>query len=217
MSDNKLKENKQLLNEDWSYFIGQVLPVLTIGLVAAIRVGFSLLSNNNFKQSQLSKNVYNALDDLYNDKEFVKDFVDILKKEGNLEDIVSNTINKHKDNHYKYAPKKSTSRNSIEDRRFYHNYILTTLNSGSKEWEWDAPAKRIIDNVMKSKGYRGFSKKHNFTNQDDTSMRALFYYMISRPDFAENVKKYLYTAIQQNKNVIIRAIDKSDFELPASY
>ena len=46
-------------------------------------------------------------------------------------------------------------------------------------------------------------------------MRAVLYYMISRPDFAVNVKKYLNTAVAQNKNVIIRAIDKEDFDFTA--
>jgi hypothetical protein len=212
MSDKKLKENKKVLNEDWSYFVSQILPVLTIGLIAATRIGFSLLSNTNFKDSRLSKNVYDSLDGLYKDRDFVKDFVDILKKEGNIQDIVDNIIDKHKEYHYKYAPKGNTSRNSAEDSRFYKNYIYTTLQTGRREWEWDAPVKRIIDNVIKSNGYKKFSKKHKFTSEDDTNMRALFYYMISRPDFAINVKKYLYAAVEQNKNVIIRAIDKSDFD-----
>jgi hypothetical protein len=121
MSDKKLNENKQVLNEDWSYFVGQVLPVLTIGLFAAIRIGFSILSNENFKFSKLSKNVYDGLDDLYTDKEFVKDFVNILKNEGNLQDIVDNIIKKHKDYHYASAPTKSTGRHSGEDKRFYQN------------------------------------------------------------------------------------------------
>lgn len=214
MSDKKLKENKQVLNEDWSYFVGQVLPVLTIGLIAALRIGFSVIDNNNFKQSRLSKEVYDSLDELYKDKEFVKDFVNILKKEGNIQDIVDDIIEKHrdKDSHYQYFPKNYTKRSPLEDKRFYKTYIYTTLKSGSREWEWDAPAKRIIDNVIKSNGYRKFSKKHNFTKDDDISMRAILYFMISRPDFAVNVKKYLFAAVEQNKSVIINAIDKSAFD-----
>jgi hypothetical protein len=211
MSNKKLNENKQLLNEDWSYFVGQVLPVLTLGLFAAVKIGFNLLSDSNFKASKLSRTVYDSLDKLYDDREFVKDFVAILEKEGNLEDMVKSAIEFNKQDYYKYAPKGSTKRNAIEDGRFYRTYILSRLYSND-EWDWDAPASRVISNVMKSNGYKKFSKKHNFTSQDDTMMRALFYYMISRPDFAENVKKYLYTAVKQNKNTIIRAIDKTDFD-----
>jgi hypothetical protein len=58
-----------------------------------------------------------------------------------------------------------------------------------------------------------FSKKHNFTKEDDTMMRAVLYYIISRPDFSVTVKKYLNTAVAQNKSVIIRAIDRSDFDI----
>jgi hypothetical protein len=181
-------------------------------LFAATRIGFMMFDNSNFKQSRLSKAVYNSLDDLYNDKEFVKDFVSILKKEGNLQDIVDNIIKKHKDYHYASAPTKYTGRNSIEDKRFYQNYIIQVMRDEKKEWESNAPEKRIIDNLMKSNGYKKFSKKHNFTKSDDTTMRALFYYMISRPDFAVNVKKYLFAAVEQNKPVLIRAIDKVAFD-----
>lgn len=216
MSNKKLKENKEVLNEDYAVLVGQVLPILTLGLIAAVKIGINLLSDSNFKASQLSRNVYDALDKLYDDREFVKDFVSILQKEGNLEDIVRSAIDFNKEDFYKYAPKGSTSRNRIEDQRFYKRYIINRLTSND-EWDWDAPASRVINNVMKSNGYKKFSKKHNFTNQDDTMMRALFYYMISRPDFAKNVKKYLYTAVKQNQNTIIRAIDKSDFDTASGW
>jgi hypothetical protein len=196
---------------DWSYFVSHVLPVLIIGLLVVIKIGLMLTDKSNFKSSMLSKNVYDALDKLYDDRGFVKDFVAILEKEGNLEDMVKSAIEFNKEDYYKYAPKGSTKRNAIEDGRFYRTYILSRLYSND-EWDWDAPASRVISDVMKSNGYKKFSKKHNFTSQDDTMMRALFYYMISRPDFAENVKKYLYTAVKQNKNTIIRAIDKTDFD-----
>lgn len=196
---------------DWSYIVSHVLPVLIIGLLIVTRLGFMMFDNSNFKSSQLTRNVYDALDKLYDDREFVKDFVSILQKEGNLEDIVRSAIDFNKEDFYKYAPKGSTSRNRVEDQRFYKRYIINRLTSND-EWDWDAPASRVINNVMKSNGYKKFSKKHNFTNQDDTMMRALIYYMISRPDFAKNVKKYLYTAVKQNQNTIIRAIDKSDFD-----
>jgi hypothetical protein len=87
------------------------------------------------------------------------------------------------------------------------------LKDSSQEWRWNAPEKRIIDNVLKSNGYINFSKKCNFTKEDDIMMRAVLYYMISRPDFAVNFKEYLLPAVEQNKSVIICAIDKGDFDI----
>jgi hypothetical protein len=200
---------------DWSYFVSHVLPVLIIGLFAATRIGFMMFDNSNFKQSRLSKAVYNSLDDLYNDKEFVKDFVSILKKEGNLQDIIDDILVKYKDDAHPFHTRGTTKRYRIDDRVMWKQYIWKMLKDSSEEWRWNAPEKRIIDNVLKSNGYRKFSKKHNFTKEDDTIMRAVLYYMISRPDFAVNVKKHLLPAVEQNKSVIIRAIDRSDFESTA--
>ena len=212
MSNNKLKENKQVINESFMELIGDFMPHLTMGLFAAIKIGLMLVDNSNFKGSGLSKNVYDALDKLYDDKEFVKDFVEILKKEGNLQDIINDILVKYKGDVHYWHQIGSTKRSQVQDRRMWSQYIWKMLKDSSEEWRWNAPEKRIIDNVLKSNGYRKFSKKHNFTKEDDTMMRAVLYYMISRPDFAVNVKKYLNTAVAQNKNVIIRAIDKGDFD-----
>jgi hypothetical protein len=215
MSNKKLNENKQMLNESWSELFREVLPVFTIGLLAAIRVGFGLLYNTNKKSSMLSTAVYDSLDEIYKDKDFVRDFVDILKQEGNLEDIIATARDKHND--YPWEDRYSTKRNSGDDRRFYNSLMYGQIKQGSSEYNWVADGKRIVDKVMITRGYKNFSKKHKFTPNDDKAMRGLFYYMITRPDFAVNVKKYLYTAVEKNKPVVIRAIDKSDMDTPPAH
>jgi hypothetical protein len=215
MSNKKLNENKQVMNESFMELVGDFMPHLTMGLLAAIKIGLMLVDKTNFKSSMLSKNVYDALEKLYEDKEFVKDFVEILKKEGNLQDITDDILARYKDDVHKYHRKGSTERSRGADRQMWSQYIWRMLKDSSEEWNWNAPEKRIIDSVLKSNGYRKFSKKHNFTKEDDTMMRAVLYYMISRPDFSVTVKKYLNTAVAQNKSVIIRAIDRSDFDISA--
>jgi hypothetical protein len=200
---------------DWSYFVSHVLPVLIIGLLVVIKIGLMLTDKSNFKSSMLSKNVYDALEKLYEDKEFVKDFVDILKQEGNLEDIIATARDKHND--YPWEDRYSTKRNSGDDRRFYNSLMYGQIKQGSSEYNWVADGKRIVDKVMITIGYKNFSKKQKFIPNDDKAMRGLFYYMITRPDFAVNVKKYLYTAVEKNKPVVIRAIDKSDMDTPPAH
>ena len=208
MSNKKLTENKQVMNEDWNSFVSDVLPILTMGLLAAIQLGFTNLFTSNKKSSMLSDAVYDSLDDIYKDKEFVKDFVNILKKEGNLEDIIARARDKHQD--YRFQDRSSTKRNNMDDRNFYYSLMHGQVKQGSSEWSWEADSTRIVNTLMKTNGYKNFSKKHKFTAVDDKQMRALFYYMITRPDFAINVKKYLFTAVARNKDVVIRAIDKSN-------
>jgi len=41
---------------------------LFVGLLAAIKIGFMMFDYSNLKSSRLSKNVYDALDKLYDDR-----------------------------------------------------------------------------------------------------------------------------------------------------
>jgi len=197
--------------EGFVELLGDYRPYFWVGLLVIIKIGLMLTDKSNFKGSKLSKNVYDALEKLYDDRDFLRDFVEILKKEGNLQDIIDDILVNYKDVH-KFHFKGNTERSRGTDRLMWSQYIWKMLKDSSQEWRWNAPEKRIIDNVLKSNGYRKFSKKHNFTKEDDTMMRAVFYYIISRPDFALNVQKYLVPAVEQNRSVIIRAIDRGDFD-----
>ena len=197
--------------EGFVELLGDYRPYFWVGLLVIIKIGLMLTDKSNFKGSKLSKNVYDALEKLYDDRDFLRDFVSILQKEGNLQDIIDDILVKYKDVH-KFHTIGSTKRQQYADRLMWSQYIWKMLKDSSQEWRWNAPEKRIIDSVLNSNGYINFSKKHNFTNEDDTMMRAVFYYIISRPDFAVNVQKYLVPAVEQNRSVIIRAIDRGDFD-----
>ena len=197
--------------EGFVELLGDYRPYFWVGLLVIIKIVFMLTDKSNFKGSKLSKNVYDALEKLYDDRDFLRDFVEILKKEGNLQDIIDDILVNYKDVH-KFHFKGNTERSRGTDRLMWSQYIWKMLKDSSLEWRWNAPEKRIIDNVLKSNGYINFSKNYNFTNEDDTMMRAVFYYIISRPDFAVNVQKYLVPAVEQNRSVIIRAIDRGDFD-----
>jgi hypothetical protein len=76
MSDKKLKENKQMLYE--ASFAAEIFPFIAIGLTAA--VGWALHKFTSYGKTGtygISEKVYDAVRDLYKDKEFVKDFVNI--------------------------------------------------------------------------------------------------------------------------------------------
>ena len=199
--------------EGFVELLGDYRPYFWVGLLVIIKIGLMLTDKSNFKGSKLSKNVYDALEKLYDDRDFLRDFVSILQKEENLQGIIDDILAKYKDDVHYVHIRGSTKRYRTDDRDMWHQYIWKMLKDSSQEWRWNAPEKRIIDSVLNSNGYINFSKKHNFTNEDDTMMRAVFYYIISRPDFAVNVQKYLVPAVERNKTVIIRAIDRSDFDI----
>jgi hypothetical protein len=205
MSNNKLNENKQVLNEflmlDDFIFIG--LTALAIWAFKKLP-GAKVVGKNG--KSGLTPEVFNAIPNLYSDREFVKDFVKVLQKESNLEDIVK----KSQTEWYRQLNKDGTKKRSINrDTEDYQDLIRGNI----KGIGFQPDAKKIAQNTIKTNGYKKFSKKYKFTADDDRDMMTVIYYIITRPDFADTAKKYLYTAANDDKNVTIPPLPKDAFDM----
>jgi len=188
--------------------------LLTIGIFA---FGIWALRKADFTKvigkdgaSGLSAEVYNAIPNLYTDKYFVKDFVKILQQESNLEDI----IEKSQTEWYALKNKNRTGpkyRSTFFDQEDYQDLIKGNITG----YGFQPDAKRIAQSVIKSNGYKKFSKKHKFKAGDDTDMVGIIYYIVTRNDFAETAKKYLYTAASNNINITIPPLPKGAFDRAA--
>lgn len=156
----------------------------------------------------ISEKVYDAAYDLYKDEEFVKDFVNILKKESNLADIVAKSLTPY----YKETNTYNgiTSRGCIEDAQDWQGYIKGHYSG----YGFQPDAKRIAREVIKSNGYKEFSKKYEFTADDNKDMFTVIYYIVTRPDFADTAEKYLYTAASNNIKVPVPPLPKGSFTWP---
>jgi hypothetical protein len=89
MSNNKLKENKQLLAEDYQTFV-TASPWIVFGLTALVgwamkkwMPGFRTYGGKN-SQTGINQRLADSIDELYKDKEFVKDFVKILQTNADI-------------------------------------------------------------------------------------------------------------------------------------
>jgi hypothetical protein len=209
MSDTKLKENSQILNES---FVVEVGPFIFIGLYAVIGwalkkwvPAFSPYGRN--KEYGVSKEVFDAIPKLYLEKEFVKDFVNILKKESNLDTIIAKSQRQYYTQLYK---SNSKVRSAYLDKQDYQRYIKDNIKGDGFQPE----AKKIAQAVIKSNGYKKFSKKYKFTSDDDKDMVGVIYYIVTRPDFSDTAEKYLYTAVSDNKNVTIPPLPRGSFQDP---
>ena len=165
--------------------------------------------------SGLYAEVYNAIPNLYTDKEFVKDFVKILQQESNLEDIIEKSQtewyaykNKFRKNILYSGPK---YRSTFYDQEDYQDFIKGNITG----YGFQPDAKRIAQSVIKSNGYKKFSKKHKFKPWHDRDMFCVIYYIVTRNDFAETAKKYLYPAASDNKNIPIPPLPKDAFYNPS--
>ena len=94
--------------------------------------------------SGLSAEVYNAIPNLYTDKDFVKDFVKILQQESNLEDI----IEKSQTEWYAYKNKNRKGpkfRDITFDQEDYQNLIKNNIDG----YGFQPDSKRIAQSVIK--------------------------------------------------------------------
>ena len=212
MPNNKLKENKQVLAEDYQTFV-TASPWIVFGLTALVgwamkkwMPGFRTYGVKN-SQTGINQRLADSIDELYKDKEFVKDFVKILQKESNLDIIVDKAQTRfYKDSYLKGTRKRSPRLDSLD----WQKIIRTMINGVG----FQPDAGRIAREVVKSNGYRKFSKKNNFTKEDDRDMVAVLYYIVTRPDFADTAEKYLYTAVGRGEDVIVPALPSTAFDGP---
>jgi hypothetical protein len=207
MSNNKLKENKQMLYEASGFL--EALPFIWIGLTAL--VGWAFTRYKAFGRNSslgVSERAWDSINYLYKDKEFVKDFVNILKKESNLSDIVNKSITQFYKDTKTYRG--VVQRGPLEDTQDWQGLIRGNIKGEG----FDLDAKRIAIEVIKSKGYKKFSKKYKFSKEDDEDMFTVIYYIITRPDFANTAEKYLYTAASNNRNVPVPPLAKGSFQWP---
>jgi len=207
MSNKKLKENKQMLYEASGFL--EALPFIWIGLTAL--VGWAFTRYKAFGRNSslgVSERAWDSVNYLYKDKEFVKDFVNILKKESNLSDIVNKSITQYYKDDQTY--KGVVQRRATEDMRDWEVLIKGNIKGEG----FDLDAKRIAIEVIKSNGYKKFSKKYKFTKEDNEDMFTIIYYIITRPDFATTAEKYLYTAASNNRNVPVPPLPRGSFSWP---
>ena len=153
----------------------------------------------------ISKKVYDAAFDLYKDEEFVKDFVNILKKESNLADIVAKSQSQYYLDAQMYKGDKTRH---FEEDSMDWRILIKGHYSG---YGFQPDAKRIAREVIKSNGYKKFSKKYEFTADDNKDMFTVIYYIVTRPDFADTAEKYLYTAASNNIKVPVRPLERGSF------
>ena len=205
--NNKLIENKILIKED---FFGLFATTAAIWLAGwALQKMGILQSNANL--AGLSNRVGDALDDIYKDKELVKDFVIILKKAGDIDSIAKDTLSDLiKRRRFEYRPDGGNS--NLVNREDWEGHIHRNIY----EFEWTKSARDIANNVVKSNGYIKFSKKHKFNSKDDIVMKELFYFIVTRPDFAKTAKMYLYKAAEKSIPSDVKAVNLKDL-IPSFY
>ena len=200
--NNKLIENKILIKED---FFGLFVIWGAMWLIGWALEKMGILASTA-NSAGLSNRVGDALDDIYKDKELVKDFVIILKKAGDIDSIAKDALSDlKKRRRFEYRPEEDGN-----DRWVNRTDWEEHINRNIDEFEWTKSARDIAHDVVKSQGYIKFSKKHKFNSKDDIVMKELFYFIVTRPDFAKTAKMYLYKAADKSIPSDVKAVNLKD-------
>lgn len=162
-----------MLKED---FLSIAIPVALIG--GAI---LSFLQHRKLGYEP-SENVINAINDIWNDREFVTAFVKTIDKVSNFDELI-NKINTNLVN----------SRSSREDYRDAELW----WRANRDKYKIDINIQKVISQLEKTPQYKSMAKKHNFTADDIKDFRKVLYITITRKDVVNRSKEILSKSVEK--------------------
>ncbi len=119
-------------------------------------------------------NVIQAINDMWEDKPFVKDFAKILSDEGDF-DILSKNIEK-------YYGNDETLWKIINSTNFKPNPL----------------AKKIVEKLIKTSSYKKIKAKYKLTKDDEGYFAKLLLFTIMRPEFTANAKQLILKTLKKD-------------------
>lgn len=174
---------KQPMNED---FIGIILSYVAMGLAAWV---FSKLAKDKGSdgvpgQPNPPENVVNAINDMWYDKPFIKDFAKIISDEGSF---------------YKLSIELEKEIEKIKDKEdaYSEGDIWKLVNKAN--FQPPAVAKRIVDKLLKTASYKKYVRKYKFQKDDQQIFAKLLLYVIMDRKFTDNARNYILNNIQGDK------------------
>lgn len=136
----------------------------------------------NKRQYEPSENVINAINDIWNDRQFVTTFVKIVSKVSNYEEIISK-INKNVVNSRPYT---------LDAQKWWDV-------NGSK-FKIDVNINKVITQLEKTPQYKSMVKKYNFTEDDVKDFRKVLYITATRNDILKYSKEIFDKSIEKAIN-----------------
>jgi len=196
-----LKEDLAMLNEDLGIFS------VPFGLLALWAVGKVIKSlgdpNNGYKDTPgrplPNSNAIRAMNDMWEDKPFIKDFAKILSDEGDIDELVKAI---------------RTLKNSDKSKNWDYEVIWKMVNS--TDFEPAPVAKRIVQRLLKTNSYKRIVRKYKLTKEDEQSFAKLLLMTIMRTEFSRLAKQYILKTIKPLGflSKAGRSIDGLDLTMP---
>jgi hypothetical protein len=176
------------INED---LVSELLPILIPLTIYIANWGLKLLGvrSKPWGDVGLSQAAQNALPFIYKDTALIKDFAKILKQEGDLEQFfkkIDSAMQKNWKGQIDLG--KGPGRLDWDEITFIRNH------------KFQPDAKRVANKLIKTSSYKNFSKKYSLSKEDDSIFEYLFYWIVTRPNFKDEVDKYIFNVIDASTN-----------------
>ena len=120
-----------------------------------------------------NSNVIDAINAMWDNKSFVKDFAKILSDEGDIDKLADLVKSLKKD------------KSNIP----HTEWIWKQINS--TDFEPQPTAKRIVQKLLNTSSYKGIVNKFKLTKEDEQYFAKLLLLTIMRPKFTEYAKVYI--------------------------
>jgi hypothetical protein len=119
-------------------------------------------------------NVIQAINDMWENKPFVKDFAEILSDEGDFDKIAADFRN---------------VKVSDESDLYQSEKIWKLINAPN--FKPNSTAKKVVEKLLKTSSYRNIKRKYKLTKEDEQYFSKLMLYTIMDSSFTNNAKKFI--------------------------
>lgn len=126
-----------------------------------------------------NSNAIDAINDMWENKPFIKDFAKILSDEGDIEKIADLV---------KSVKKSNKDSMPVKER------IWQLINS--TDFQPQPTAKRIVQKLLKTSSYKGIVRKYNLTKEDEQYFAKLLLFTIMRPEFTRYAMEYILKTVK---------------------
>jgi len=169
-----LKEDLEMLNEDLG-ILAVPLGLLALWALGKLNKGWRDTPGRPLP----NENVIKAINDMWQNKPFIKDFAKILSDEGDIDKIA-----------------KLIKSVKLSDRDGISAIETIWKAVNSTDFEPHPVAKRIVQKLLKTSSYKGIVKKFKLTKEDEQYFAKLLLLTIMRREFTEYAKEYILKTIK---------------------
>jgi hypothetical protein len=126
-------------------------------------------------------NVIQAINDMWDDKPFVKDFAKILSDEGDFEKTADD-----------FRKVKTSDKSDLHGTW----RIWKTINA--PDFKPNSTAKRVVEKLLKTSSYKKLKTKHKLTKEDEQFFAKLLLFTIMRPDFTARAQVFILNTLHKD-------------------